>query len=71
MPLLPHTPHPHTQRILRSPGSDCRIDPQSVLTFFAMTWQWRMYVAALVVYLVVLHAATYGALLLAVRHERR
>ncbi len=59
------------QRVLKSPGADCQINPVAVMNFFSIQWPWHSYLGALLVYLGVLHALSFGALLLARRQERR
>jgi hypothetical protein len=72
--LVPTAPASRVQlavRTLEKPGPDCRMDFDAVLGYFDLEWATWGYVTALLVYLIIVHAASYLALLLLARKERR
>jgi hypothetical protein len=56
---------------LENPGPDCRMDFDAVLDYFRLDWPVWGYLVALLLYAAAVHGATYLALLLLARKERR
>ncbi|KAJ9518404.1 hypothetical protein QJQ45_018417 [Haematococcus lacustris] len=72
--LLPSSPAltgSWAQSLLLQPGQDCVVKGDAVLQYFGITRPFATTLGYLLAYLLVMHTATFGALLLTARKERR